>query len=352
MTEDRREEARGGEARAPYDVIHAQMLRGFPELVGECGGDPDAMLAQAGIDPALLDRDDGEITYRAMVDLLERSAAALGRPDLGMRLARRQGGYSVFGPLGLIMRHSRSFGDALDYVRGHTHAHSPAVHVWRRRLPGGGAVFMGHDLLLDRVHARAQAMEQILLLGHLAAIDLTGGHVRARHVHFRHQPVSPPRLYRRYFGCDVSFGQDGDGIIFSDADLARPIVDADAQVHRAVADYIESEFAAPRTPLDASVRGIVARRLAGEACTNADVAAELGLHPRTLHRRLAREGTSFHRIKDAVRRDAMLYYLERTGFDLARISERLGFAEQSVMSRRCRTWFGASPSAVRARARA
>ena len=86
-------------------------------------------------------------------------------------------------------------------------------------------------------------------------------------------------------------------------------------------------------------------------CTNERVAHELNLHTRTLHRHLRNEGTSFQQIKDEVRRDLMLYYLVETDADFAWISERLGFAEQSVMTRRCNLWFAMSPTKVRAQAR-
>jgi AraC-like DNA-binding protein len=47
----------------------------------------------------------------------------------------------------------------------------------------------------------------------------------------------------------------------------------------------------------------------------------------------------------------MLYYLQDTHLDLARISDRLGFAEQSVMTRSCNRWFGVSPTRLRAQGR-
>jgi AraC-like DNA-binding protein len=43
----------------------------------------------------------------------------------------------------------------------------------------------------------------------------------------------------------------------------------------------------------------------------------------------------------------MLYYLERTDLDLMEISGRIGFAEQSIMSRACQRWFRISPSELR-----
>jgi AraC-like DNA-binding protein len=97
---------------------------------------------------------------------------------------------------------------------------------------------------------------------------------------------------------------------------------------------------------------LIRQFLGTDECTNERVAEALHLHPRTLHRRLAAEGTSFQKIRDEVRRDIMLYYLQQTDIGLAHISEKLGFAEQSVMSRRCHRWLSASPTKVRSQARA
>ena len=146
----------------------------------------------------------------------------------------------------------------------------------------------------------------------------------------------------------MRFGQNEDGVLFGPADMAAPVIDPDAQAFEEVAAFIGSAFPRHLPPLHAQVRGIVMQYLGSERCTNEAVAAELNLHPRTLHRRLRAEDTSFQKIKDEVRRDAMLYYLQQTRLDFTRISERLGFAEQSVMTRSCNRWFAASPTRVRA----
>jgi AraC-like DNA-binding protein len=181
-------------------------------------------------------------------------------------------------------------------------------------------------------------------------MEITGGRARVRRVHFRHQPLSPPKTYRRHFGCEVRFGQSEDGVLFSAEAMAAPVLAPDAREFERVDAFIDRAFAHQRPPLHAQVRGLVMQFLATERCGNAAVAAELNLHPRTLHRRLAAEGTSFQKIKDEVRRDVMLYYLQQTRLDLMRVSERLGFAEQSVMTRSCRRWFSASPTRVRLQA--
>ncbi|MFT3965078.1 MAG: AraC family transcriptional regulator ligand-binding domain-containing protein [Sphingobium sp.] len=333
-----------------FDRVHARMLHLFPELVASLDGDPDALIARAGIwsgeGPEALLRP----TYPQIGLLLELAADTLGCPDFGMRLAQAQGG-GLFGPLSMAMRNSRSFGEALDYVRTHTYAHSLASRIQPHRLPDEGGIFMSHEVLLDGMAERSQLMEQMLLVGHLNAMEMTGGLARARQVYFRHQPISPPRAYRRYFGCEVRFGQNQDGCVFSEAALAAPIIDPDADAYRAVTAFIDARFTEHSPPLHAQVRGLITQFLGTEDCSNDRIAAELNLHPRTLHRRLKAEGAAFQKIKDEVRRDLMAYYLRQTDLDFAYISERLGFAEQSVFTRSCNRWLDASPTRVRAAAR-
>jgi AraC-like DNA-binding protein len=74
----------------------------------------------------------------------------------------------------------------------------------------------------------------------------------------------------------------------------------------------------------------------------------LALHPRTLQRKLADEGTSFAAIKDEVRKQLALEYLGATRMPIGQISLMLGFPAQSALTRACRQWFGATPMALRA----
>jgi AraC-like DNA-binding protein len=333
------------------DVVHARVLRFFPDLVARLGGDPRGLLREAGIDENYFTGGKSGATYRQMITLIELAAGELACPDLGLRLAMLQSGGSMFGPLGRVMKNSRTFGEALYYVVEHTYAHSLAARIWLERLPGRKAIFSGHDILIDGMLNKSQLIEQIMLLGHLGAMEMTGGSARVREVRFRHQPLSSLQKYRRYFGCEVRFGQNADGVIFSDQDLACPIVARDAQAFERGTALIRRRFTQQRPPLQLQVRGLIMQFLWTGDCTNERVAEELSLHSRTLHRRLRAEGTSFQQIKDEVRRDLLLYYVQETSLDFAGISERLGFAEQSVMTRTCRRWLSASPTKIRSRGR-
>jgi AraC-like DNA-binding protein len=337
-----------GHSPVDVDAVHASMLRFFPELAEEHGGQPGLLLRKAGIDAA---GDALAANYRQTIQLLEIAAAELNCPDFGMRLARRQGGCDIYGPLGSVMKNSTRFGEALNYVATHNFAHSLSARIWLRPDRQEKTVFSSHDILLDRISNKTQAIEQILLLGSLGAMEITSGYVRARKVHFRHQPLSPPEVYRRYFGCEVLFGQNEDGLLFSEQDVACPITNPDPTTYQAATSFIDTEFTQHSPPLSVQVRGWVIQCLGTGHCTNEEVAAKLNMHSRTLHRRLTAEATSFQQIKDEVRRDAMLYYVQHTSLEFSSISEKLGFAEPSVLTRRCNFWFSTSPTKLRLQSR-
>lgn len=80
-----------------------------------------------------------------------------------------------------------------------------------------------------------------------------------------------------------------------------------------------------------------------------EVAARLHLSPRSLHRRLEEEGSSFRAIKDALRRDLALARLAKSRDSVARIAAELGYADTSAFYRACVDWTGISPANYRRR---
>jgi AraC-like DNA-binding protein len=80
------------------------------------------------------------------------------------------------------------------------------------------------------------------------------------------------------------------------------------------------------------------------------LARRLFLSPRTLHRRLEEEGTSFRAIKDGLRRDLAIDWLSKTTRPLGRIGADLGFADAAAFYRAFTAWTGSGPREYRRRA--
>jgi AraC-like DNA-binding protein len=328
--------------RRAFERVGADILHSFPDLVDELGGDAHALMRQSGIDVAAWLNGQFEVTYRQMIELVGHAAVELDCPDFGMRLAERQAS-ALQTPLVQMVRHSATLGQALHAVIDHSFAHSRAASIWLQHRRVEETVAIGHDILIEGMPDMRQLTEQVLLTAYLTRLDATAGFARARWVEFRHQPVAAPAKYRAHFGCEVRFGQEADAVVYGAGVLDLPIVAPDPTLHRRIVSGIRAAFPDRQPPLHVAVRGIVVHRMASGHCTNASVADELGLHSRTMHRALQREGTSFQRIKDQVRRDLLAHYLDHSDLSLSAISQKLGFAEQSAMTRFCRQCFGAAP---------
>ena len=89
------------------------------------------------------------------------------------------------------------------------------------------------------------------------------------------------------------------------------------------------------------------RRNLGHLPELTDVAASLDLHPQTLRRRLAAEGSTFKQIKSDIRRDTALHFLSKRTLSVEEVAHRSGFSEASAFIRAFKTWTGLTPYAYR-----
>lgn len=97
----------------------------------------------------------------------------------------------------------------------------------------------------------------------------------------------------------------------------------------------------------ARVRAVLVQALGTAETGVTSVARRLTVHPRALQRRLAAEGTTFAALLDDVRREATHRYLTTTDLPMSRIAQLVDLAEQAVLTRCCRRWWGLPPTAVR-----
>ena len=331
-------------------MVRTDSLHGFKVVATSLGGDYVALLEDVGIDPSSLSDGKGRIPYSQFAQLFETAATQLSCPDFGMRVAAVQaakGATKVLGPLDVAMRNSPTLGDAYRYCADHLHVYSSSTRICFEKLPDDPRVFMLFEIMLvGGIHQR-QAVEHSLAVTQHGVHAISGGQARAREVWFTHEPLAAPATYRANFNATVRFGQSMNGMFFDEQDFELPLPNTDPQLYEIATSFIDHRFPTAVMPLGTRVRINIARLLVEGNCTQEHVAAALGLHPRTLQRRLRDEGESFEAIKDSVRRDIALRYLQQPDVSLVRVTEILGYSETSVLSRSCLRWFCASPRELR-----
>jgi AraC-like DNA-binding protein len=85
-------------------------------------------------------------------------------------------------------------------------------------------------------------------------------------------------------------------------------------------------------------------RESGRFPTLPEMAAELDVHPRTLRRQLAAEGTSFRDLLNEARSALAVDLLCNVGLTVEQVSTRLGYTETSTFCHAFKRWHGMSPS--------
>jgi AraC-like DNA-binding protein len=164
-------------------------------------------------------------------------------------------------------------------------------------------------------------------------------------------PRNSSAAFEAAFGCLPRFGSAENALVFSSANVTRPLPTAHhrlSAVHDRIAtEHLQrvssSEFA-PRA------RAEIARYLQDGALTRAFIARALAVSERTLRRRLSEEGTSFQRLVEETRRELAEDYLARRDLSAAEVAYLLGFKDQGSFFRAAQRWFSMTPQKYRLRA--
>ena len=330
-------------------LVQAQSLRGYSELVRDLGGNPTRLLRQVGIDPGDLNRLTAFIDFEAQIDLLERSAAELQCPDFGIRLAERQD-IGILGTLAVAMRHSATMGDALRCVSKYLEVYNTGLAFTIQRGEPSGEARLEFRLL--REHSPlpwAQTTEHGIGLTWRIMTLLSEGRSDLVRVWLPHPGIGTAADYRTHFDAPIAFRSDRGALVVAERDLDLPISENIVELHDAATRYLDTQLSRGTRDLSLRVRQTVMAFLGTGNCSRGEVAAGLHIHPRTMQRRLAEEGTAFEVIKEEARRDLAQRYLSHPDLSMSQITLLLGYSDQSTFGRSCRRWFGRSPREMRAR---
>ncbi|GFG76127.1 AraC family transcriptional regulator [Mycobacterium botniense] len=145
---------------------------------------------------------------------------------------------------------------------------------------------------------------------------------------------------------DVAFGRAHNRLHFPRAMFDEPLPQADR--HTLEMCVAQCDLVMQRNDRRRGIAAVVRTKLfrdSGCFPTLPDVAAELDVHPRTLRRRLAEEGTSFRALLNEARSTVAVDLLCNVGLTVQEVSKRLGYTDVSTFSHAFKRWYGVAPSA-------
>ena len=326
-------------------LIRAAAMWGYPELVRQLGGDPEAFLSRFHIPPGAEHQQDAFVSFAAWIRVLEASADELRCPDFGLRLSSRQG-LHILGPLAVIARNAQTVLSGVESIGRYLYIHSPALRLTERRT--GRGIEFSYEVTEAGVPYPLQVYELSMGIAVRILRLLGGPEARFRAVSFIHEQHGSDAAYRDALDCPVRFGQSWCGFELPAHLAERRIENADPETRRIATKYLEATYLPGTAPLSARVAELARRLLPTGQCSADAIADELAMHPRTLQRRLATEGVRCQDVIDRERRTQAARYLTEPGLHLHQVAGLLGYTEQSALNRSCRRWFGKTPRQCRA----
>lgn len=330
------------------DFVRAATLTHFPEVARAAGLDPLRLLATAGLDAACLREPELRIPAAAVQRLLETAATQAGLDNFGLRMAEGRR-LSNLGVVGLLVRDQATLRQALAALTRYSRLHNQSLFL-QCEESGGVAVIREETMLQDRTAPPSglrQATELTVGALYRFLALLLGPDWRPHRVCFTHGAPRDPSVHQRLFGPAVRFGQDFNGLVLVSRDLDTPLPSSDPVMARYARQVLQAAEDAADRSLAAEVRQLILVLLPAGRCTVDQVARQLGVDRRTVHRQLAREGTAFTTLLDATRTELARRHLAQPQRPLSEVAQLLGFSGLSAFSRWHRTRFGTTASTRR-----
>jgi AraC-like DNA-binding protein len=319
-------------------------VRAFLRAFESVGYEAAPLVAAAGVTVADLDDPDARISCEAIGRMV--CAAQQTRPtrNLGLALGRVT-------PIGAF--------PLLDYLVLTSETVRAAIHQLVRyfRLVGNPVVMEIHEgsdpVRIEVRHGAAPISVEYnaaLMVFHLRAE--TDGPFAAAGVFMRHMPDDAAE-WERALGCPVHTGAPWDGVAIPRDVWQLPMRRRDPvlrHVLEARADDVLTRLPA-RDGLSNDVQRALATRVAGGDTRIESVARQLALSGRTLQRRLAADGVSYHQLLDEARKEAAGRYLTQSPLAIGEVAYLVGYSEPAPFHRAFKRWYGITPEQFRSQIR-
>jgi len=334
-----------GPARLRRTWLPAAYPRLLQDIVADAGGDPLAVLAGTGLDPAQLLDPEVRVPSASAARMVRNAIQATGNAGIGIEYGLRLR-ITAHGFLGFAALSSATLGEALTLLLRYSDV--------RTRDIGFVLAEEGQRSLLRFVESHdlgplRRMYYECLMVGHAAVAGaLLGRALPDCELWFEWGEPDYFAGYRERLP-PTRFGMPCNQIVVPTASLRQRLPAADPVAQRLAMEQVRRELALTlRAPEN------LAERVRAELCLGAegypgleDVAARLFLSPRTLKRRLKACGTGFQALREDARRRDATRLMENPDLSLQQIAYALGYADPPSFTRAFRRWTGQAPSAAR-----
>jgi len=309
------------------------------------GVDADALFKRNGLDPSLIHESYTRYPHRLLCKAVVDASVITRNENIGFDLARH---YNLLdlNALGVAFLSSGSLIEALRRLQRYEAAVSS--HLKFSITESKGLIHLSSEVS-DMPGDAAYLMEDVRMsvLVDLCCLGLERS-LDPMEIAFTYPKRKTTGDHYGVFRCPLKFSQPLSKISFNIADARCPFT----AVNRALAISGDKILEGMINDLKGSdiisqVKLSITDNLPSGTPSKNEIAKQVFLSVRTLHRRLADEGTNFRKLVLEVRKELAEKYVADKDMSLAEISYMLGFTDISSFYRSFKQWTGVSPASFR-----
>jgi AraC-like DNA-binding protein len=317
-------------------------VRQIADQVRSMGADVGGWLASCGLTEAELIDASVTIPYPLFERLVESALRVAREPALGLLVGERLLA-STHGIVGYAAMNSGTIRQAIDLLERFAPLRISLLAISHE-------VHAGEVQVRFRTTHPVSAIERPLLEAVVLSIKnvldaISMGACQVRSIAFPFAKPEYASLARDLFGCEVRYGQSWAGLAIPLDVIDIPLKLADPQAFDEAARICQRELdkLEANESLAARVRRLLLEKQNGFPSLQV-TARNFRMTPRTLHRRLLDEGTSFRELLEEVRHTLAVEHLKSGRFSIEEIAYKLGYSDLANFRRAFKRWESVPPS--------
>jgi AraC-like DNA-binding protein len=322
-------------------------LLALPGCLSAFGIPPAAFLAQRGFDVREFRDWPGRFEVSRIDALLGDCVAATRCAHFGL-LVGAGVGLVAAGILGRAARNAETVGQALQDLQLLPRLRDTVggLHV----ATAGDETRFGFSVHAPGLRHADQVYDLMLGIMRNAMEELCGTDWQPALVQLPRRRPKDLQPYQAHLGRHLVFNATDAALVFPASTLQRSVPDADPLLRELVLRDAELQVVKREPALLAEVRRAIRVGLVDRDASRRGAAGRLGMHERTLGRRLQDAGTTFQSLLDETRVNAARELLQCTDAPVGKMAASLGYRDSTVFARAFRRHVGTTPRAYRERA--
>lgn len=324
-------------------------LRQYVRFADAKGIDTTNIFSRAGLEPAILDTDDGRLNGEQFQTFIRLLAEVTGNPVLGLETGDyvQPGSYSV---LGYITMSCATLAEAVTRIAPYEKLVGD-MGTTGLRMKGDAVALVWTCNFTDPV-VWPQVVDNVFASWINYARWLADDH-EASPLRVKLRRSSPGGIHEKaYFErwqCPVEFGADENSVVLHQSLMSTRLRQPDPLLRKTLEAHALSQLALldSDTDLTSRVKQSIQKQLADGVTRQDMIAEDLGMTSRTLQRKLGQEGMSYQKLLDDVRQQMAEDYLRNTEMSISDIAFRLGYSETTSFHRKFKAATGQTPGDLR-----